>query len=109
MKLILAFAGIILVWIIFYYLSIFDLPEPLIYQYLTLVLIFIVQPIVIYTTIRRNYFFSNYLMEPLEMEITSHEIKIKGDSFTSKLNGIRFIKSLKSRGSCYIRIVYPLF
>ncbi|MBK6643227.1 MAG: YcxB family protein [Bacteroidetes bacterium] len=81
MKLILAFAGIILVWIIFYYLSIFDLPEPLIYQYLTLVLIFIVQPIVIYTTIRRNYFSSNYLMEPLEMEITSHEIKIKGDSF----------------------------
>lgn len=81
MKLILAFAGIILLWIIFYYLNIFNLPEPIIYQYITLVLIIIVQPIVIYTTIRRNYFSSNYLMEPLEMEITSQEIKIKGDSF----------------------------
>lgn len=55
LRLLVGVAMLILLWIIFYYLNIFSLPKPLIYQYVTLVLITLVQPISIYVTIRRNY------------------------------------------------------
>lgn len=81
LRLLLGVAGLILLWIIFYYLNIFDLPKPLIYQYVTLVLITIVQPIGIYLTIRRNYKSSNQLCEALEIETTPKDIRIKGESY----------------------------
>jgi len=81
MKLLVSAALILFLWIIFYYLKYFTLPRPIIYQYFTLVLIVLVQPIVIYTTIRRNYYSSNHLRETLDMEILEKEIKIAGETF----------------------------
>jgi hypothetical protein len=60
-------------------------PEPKIYQYLTLVLITVVQPSVIYFTIKRNYYSSNHLGEPLEIQLTQHEIKMHGESFYTEI------------------------
>ncbi|MBK6399701.1 MAG: YcxB family protein [Bacteroidia bacterium] len=57
------------------------MPRPLFYQYLTVGLILIVQPLAIFLTIRRNYFSSNHLRESLEMEVTKTDFKIKGESF----------------------------
>lgn len=81
MKLLVCVAILILLWIIFYYAGVFSLPKPIIYQYITLLLIAVVQPTVIYITIRRNYNSSNHLRETLQMEITKKEIKIEGESF----------------------------
>ena len=81
LKLLLGVAALILLWIIFYNLNVFNLPKPLIYQYMTLILITIVQPISIYVTIRRNYKSSNQLGEALEIEITPKDIKINGESY----------------------------
>ncbi|RZJ31500.1 MAG: YcxB family protein [Flavobacterium sp.] len=81
MRFLVLVAMIIVLWILFYYLHIFNLPKPVIYQYLTLGLILGAQPIVIYTTIRRIYKSSNHLNETLEMQMTDEEIKIEGESF----------------------------
>jgi len=71
----------VIFWIAFYYLGIFNLPKPIIYQYITLGLICVVQPIAIYLTIRKNYYSSNNLRETLKMEFTLEEIKITAESF----------------------------
>ncbi|MFZ1228748.1 MAG: hypothetical protein WAT40_12610 [Saprospiraceae bacterium] len=81
LRLLLLVAFLILLWIIFYYLHIFNLPKPIIYQYITLILIVIVQPSLIFVTIWRNYYSSNHLQEALEMEISQKEIKITGKSY----------------------------
>lgn len=81
LRLLLGVAILILLWIIFYYLNIFSLPKPVIYQYITLILITIVQPTSIYITIRRNYKSSNQLGEALEIEVTPKDIKINGESY----------------------------
>ena len=81
LRLLVVVAMLLLLWIIFYNLDLFNLPKPLIYQYITLVLIAIVQPLIIFLTIRRNYCSSNQLREPVEMEIVSKEIKINGESY----------------------------
>lgn len=92
MKLLVGVAMIILLWIIFYHLNIFSLPKPIIYQYITLFLITIVQPIIIYTTIRRNYYSSNHLREALEMEISEEEIKINGESYYMEVKWDKMFK-----------------
>ena len=81
MKLLIAVATLLILYILFYNLNLFNLPEPVIYQYLTLFFIIVVQPIGIFITLRRNYNSSNYLIESLEMEMNDKEIKITGDSF----------------------------
>lgn len=81
LRLLLCVAMIILLWIIFYHLNFFNLPKPIIYQYITLILIVIVQPIVIFVTIWRNYNSSNHLREASVMEVTSTEIKINCESY----------------------------
>lgn len=81
MRLLVGVAVLILLWILFYYLNLFNLPEPVIYQYVTLALLVVAQPIVIYTTIRTVYYSSNQISEPLEMQILPEEIKIQGESF----------------------------
>ena len=74
-----------LVWILGYQFSLLPLPRPLIYQYITLGLITIVQPLVIYSTIWNNYYSANHLRETLEIEFTKIEIKIHGKSFYTEL------------------------
>lgn len=85
MKLLLCVAFAMVVWIVSYYLHLLPVPEPKIYQYLTLVLITVVQPSVIYFTIKRNYYSSNHLGEPLEIQLTQHEIKMHGESFYTEI------------------------
>jgi hypothetical protein len=72
---------ILLVWIVCYHAGISHLPEPTIYQYFTLFLICLVQPIVIYSTIWKNYHSSNLLKEQLEITFTETQIKIRDESF----------------------------
>jgi hypothetical protein len=92
MKVLISLAFLILLWIIFYYLNLFNLPKPIIYQYITLILIVVVQPTVIYITICRNYKSSNHLRETLEMELTQKEIKITGESFYMEILWDRMFK-----------------
>ena len=88
-------ATLLLAWIAFYYLGIRDLPESIIYQYLTLALIVLVQPFVIFTTIRRNYNSSNHLQETLDMELTANEIKITGESFYMEILWSKIYKTIE--------------
>jgi hypothetical protein len=97
MKLILAVAVLLLLWIIFYYLHIFNLPEPVIYQYITMVLILIVQPIVIFITIWRNYYSSNHLRETLKIKISQNEISIEGESFYLEVQWEKLFKIVERR------------
>jgi len=83
---------LLLLWILFYCLDIFNLPEPLIYQYATLILITVVQPTVVYTIIHRVYYSSNHICEPLEMEILPREIKIHGKSFYMEVRWDKMFK-----------------
>lgn len=71
-------------WILGYYSGL-PLPKPVYYQYLTVLLITVVQPLVIYTTIRRNYYSSSHLKQPVSIEFTQDEIRITGESFYTML------------------------
>lgn len=92
LKLLIGLAVLIALWIAFYYLDLFNLPEPVIYQYITLGLIVVVQPTTIFLLIRRNYKSSNHLQEALEMEITPEEINITGISFYMEIKWEKFFK-----------------
>jgi hypothetical protein len=92
MRLLLGLALLIMLWVVFYYLHVFNLPKPVIYQYITLILIVIVQPTVIFILIRRNYKSSNHLQEALEMELTPIGIKITGVSFYMEIKWDKFFK-----------------
>jgi hypothetical protein len=85
MKILLCVDLLSILWILAYYSRLLPVPKPLIYQYITVMLITLVQPGVIYWTIKRNYESSNHLREPLEIKITPTEIKIKGDSFYTEI------------------------
>jgi hypothetical protein len=85
MKVILGVAFAMVVWILGYYLRFLPVPRPQIYQYITLILITVIQPVVIYFTIRRNYNSSNHLKEPLEIEFNNKDIKVRGESFYTEL------------------------
>lgn len=85
MILILSVAALMLSWIITGGLKILFIPEPSIYQYITLLLIAVVQPLVIFRTIWNNYYSSNLLRETLEIETDFMEIHITGESFYMKL------------------------
>lgn len=92
MKVLLGVAFLILMWIIFYYLNIFYLPEPVIYQYITLALILVVQPIVIFTTIHTVYYSSNHICQTLEMDILPEEIRVQGESFYMEVQWKKMFK-----------------
>ncbi len=85
LKIILGVAFAMLLWILGFYFHFLSVPKPEIYQYITLSLILIVQPLVIYGLIKRNYISSNFLAEHLNIEITRNEMKIRGDSFYTEL------------------------
>ena len=81
MRFLIGVAILLLLWIALHSFNIFNLPEPVIYQYITLALIVLVQPIVIFTTIRKNYYSSNHLRENLDFELTENKVIIRGESF----------------------------
>jgi len=85
MKIIVCVGFAMLIWILGYFLHFLPVPMPEIYQCITLLLIGVVQPIVIYLTIKRNYDSSNHLGEQLKIELTLSEIKIQGESFYTEV------------------------
>jgi len=89
MKVLVGIAIAVLLWVIGYYLGFSFLPEPVIYQYLTLILIVLVQPLVIFTTIRKTYRSSNHISERLVMDLLQDKIQINGNLFTWKCIGTR--------------------
>ncbi|MES1219665.1 MAG: hypothetical protein ABUT20_29465, partial [Bacteroidota bacterium] len=70
MKILICVAVAMVVWISGYYLHYLPVPRPEIYQWITLTLITVVQPAMIWWTIKRNYDSSNHLGEQLEIEMT---------------------------------------
>lgn len=85
MKIIVGAGLLIASWVIGWYAGI-NLPKPAYYHYVTLSLIFVAQPALIYMTIRRSYRSSNHLQEHLEIVFIADLIKIKGESFYMELN-----------------------
>lgn len=92
MIVILCVAFAMMTWITAYYLNFLPVPKPTYYQYLTLILITAVQPLVIFWTVKRNYESSSHLKEKLEIEFTDKEIKITGDSFYTELTWAKTYK-----------------
>ncbi|TXF74939.1 YcxB family protein [Chryseobacterium sp.] len=97
LRLLVAFAFLLLIWIILSWLDLFNLPEPLIYQYITLILILVVQPFMIFYTIYRNYQSSNHLRETLDMRLTDTRIKIRGESFYMEILWPRIFKIVERK------------
>lgn len=97
MKVLLGVATLLALWILFYYLGLFDLPLPIFYQYITLGLIILVQPFVIFTTIYTVYHSSNQICEPLEMELFAKEIKIHGNLFYMEVRWEKMFKIIEKR------------
>src|SRR5881628_3816889 len=85
MKIIVGVGAVMFIWIVGYYTHVLPVPEPKIYQYLTLGITWIVQPIVIYWTIKRSYFSSNHLREEISVDVNDDELKVKGDSFFTEI------------------------
>ena len=92
LRLLLGVAFLLLLWIIFYNLDILNLPKPLIYQYITFILIAVVQPIGIFLTIRRTYYSSNQLQEASIYEINSENLKINGESYYMEIQWGKFFE-----------------
>lgn len=97
MRLLVSVAAVLLLWILLFHLNLFNLPTPTIYQYITLGLIALVQPIVVFFTIWRNYHSSNHLRETLKMEMTKSELKITGESFYLEVKWEKLFKIVRKR------------
>ncbi len=85
LKIIVGVGFAMIIWILGYYFHFIPVPEPKIYQYITLTLIAVVQPIAIFWLINRNYASSNQLSEQLEIKVTQNEISIRGETFHTEL------------------------
>ena len=85
-------AGAILLWVIGYYTHLLPVPKPTVYQYLTLVIITVIQPFTIYKTILKNYNTSSHLKESLEIECTPECIKVRGESFCTEFTWAKMYK-----------------
>jgi hypothetical protein len=85
MLLIITVDVLVISWIILSELRIDGIPHVTIFQYITAILITIVQPFVICNTIIKNYRSSAHLQETIIVEFTKEIIKINGDSFYTEL------------------------
>ena len=92
MKVLVCVALAMIVWISGYYLHLLPVPKPEIYQYITLILIAVVQPTMIYLTIKRNYYSSNHLGERIEVQLTETKIKLHGQSFLTEIEWKKIYK-----------------
>src|SRR5436190_3563920 len=79
-------------WVLGHAWGLSFLPEPRFFQYVTLVLIFLVQPLFILATIRRTYVSSDHLGEPLEMVFDAEHMRITGRSFYTERAWARSFK-----------------
>lgn len=101
MKVVLAVALTMIIWISGYYLHFLRVPEPKFYQYITLFLITIMQPSAIYWTIWQNFHSSTYLGEQLEIDITPETIKIKAETVYMEIKWTNIFKIDEMR-SCFL-------
>ena len=92
LRLLVLVALLLLLWILFYNFDVFNLPKPIIYQYITLSLIAVAQPAIIFITIWRNYYSSNQLRENLEIELASEMIKINDESYYMEIEWEKLFK-----------------
>jgi hypothetical protein len=92
MILILTVDVIVITWIILSALKFRGVPKVTFFQYSTAMLITIVQPFVICSTIIKNYRSSSHLHESSIIEITNELVKIKGDSFYTELSWLKTYK-----------------
>ena len=72
-------------WIIGYHMGLSFLPKPQYFQYTTLVLIMVVQPVGLVITTRKTYKTSGHLQEQVEMEFTPEQIRLRGASYSMEL------------------------
>jgi hypothetical protein len=84
-------------WVLGYGVGLSFLPAPQFYQYTTLALIFVVQPLFIFSTIRRTYVSSDHLREPLEMVFDGEQIRITGKYFYTELSWAGLFKVVELR------------
>lgn len=89
---ILCIAAAVLLWIIGYYTHMLPVPKPTFYQYVTLMIITVIQPFTIYKTILKNYNTSSHLKEELKIECTTECIKVKGESFYTEFTWAKMYK-----------------
>ena len=85
MKILIIVEIAIVIWILGFYFHFIPVPRPKIYQYFTVALIGVVQPLAIYWTIKRNFNSSNHLRELLGVSVTNKELRISGESFYLEL------------------------
>ncbi|MBP6698034.1 MAG: YcxB family protein [Flavobacteriales bacterium] len=97
MIVILCAGAAVLAWIVGYALGLEFLPKPLVFQYITLVLIVVVQPLMIFLTIRRTFISSNHLGESLSMEFDPERIRMTGDSFYMEVIWAKTFKVVELR------------
>jgi hypothetical protein len=91
-RVILGVALLLLLWILGYHFHFLPVPNPHIYPFITLALIVVVQPSIIYLTIRQVYYSSNHLQEKLAIALTQEEIRITGESFYLKITWDKIFK-----------------
>ncbi len=95
MWLIVAIGAAMWFWIISYYSGWFGFPKPSIYQYITAVLITVIQPAFIFLTIWQNYHSSAHLQESMVVEFTQDLVKLTGKSFYTELGWKRLFRILE--------------
>lgn len=87
-----SFGLAMLLWVLGYDFNFLSVPKPGFFQYFTLAIIGIGQPLVIFTAIWKNYKSNGHLRERLEIHFTKEEIKIKGESFYTELTWHKIYK-----------------
>ncbi|MBK8497956.1 MAG: YcxB family protein [Flavobacteriales bacterium] len=98
MMIVILCAGVaVLGWVVGYALGLEFLPEPQIFQCITMALIVVVQPLMIFLTIRRTYISSNHLLEPLLMEFDQERIRMTGDFFYMEVIWAKTFKVVELR------------
>src|SRR5688572_8952059 len=95
MKILMGVGVAMIFWIVGYYTHLIPVPKPLIYQYITLSLIFVVQPLVVFWMIKRNFDSSNHLGEQLEINVTQTEINVRGESFYLEITWNKVFKIME--------------
>jgi len=101
MKVIIGVALAMIVWISGFYLKFLPVPEPKIYQYITLGLITVVQPCAIYWTIKQNFQSSTHLGQDTKIDLTKEQIKINGESIYMEIQWNSIFKVVETK-SCFL-------
>lgn len=84
-------------WVVCYAWGLSFVTKPQTFQYITLLVIFLMQPLFIFLTIRRTYMSSYHLREPVEMVFDEDHIQITGKFFYLELNWAGLFKVVELR------------